>query len=134
MVSNLNTTINSKSYSNKEKIVESAFFNGNNVKWIDKGNIIFKLNNIADILSGNTYALTNHRDFYQIIYDSFITKRMFSGEVYDDADNYLEKVMNIYFYGYSAIFQCLKNTQLMYNFTDKDIESFSPVVKYHFQK
>ena len=58
---------------------------------------------------------------------------MFSGEAYDDADNYLEKVMNIYFYGYSAIFQCLKNTQLMYNFTDKDIESFSPVVKYHFE-
>ena len=133
MVSNLNTTINSKSYSNKEKIVESAFFIGNNVKWIDQGNIIFQLNNIADIFSGNTYALTNHRDFYQIIYDSFITKRMFSGEVYDDADNYLEKVMNIYFYGCSAIFQCLKNTQLMCNFTDKDIDSLSPVVKYHFE-
>ena len=59
LVSNLNTTINSKSYSNKEKIVESAFFIGNNVKWIDKGNIIFKLNNIAFILSGNTYALTD---------------------------------------------------------------------------
>ena len=133
MVSNLNTTINSKSYSNKEKIVESTFLIGNNVKWIDKGNIIFKLNNIADILSGNTYALTNHRDFYQIIYDSFITKRMFSGEVYDDADNYLEKVMNIYFYGCSAIFQCLKNTQLMCYFIDKDIDSLSPVVKYHFE-
>ena len=58
---------------------------------------------------------------------------MFSGEVYDDADNYLEKVMNIYFYGCSAIFQCLKNTQLMCNFTDKDIDSLSPVVKYHFE-
>ena len=59
MVSNLNTTINSKSYSNKENIVESAFLIGNNVKWIDKGNIIFKLNNIAFILSENTYALTD---------------------------------------------------------------------------
>ena len=59
LVSNLNTTINSKSYSNKEKIVESTFLIGNNVKWIDKGNIIFKLNNIAFILSGNTYALTD---------------------------------------------------------------------------
>ena len=53
---------------------------------------------------------------------------MFSGEAYDDADNYLEKVMNIYFYGCSAIFQCLKITQLMCNFTDKDIESLFPVV------
>ena len=72
--------------------------------------------------------MTDHRDFYQIIYDSFITKRIHSCEVCDDADNYLEKVMNIYFYGCSAIFQCLKNTQLMCNFTDKDIESLFPVV------
>ena len=108
LVSNLNTTINSKSYSNKEKIVESAFFIGNNVKWIDQGNIIFQLNNIADILSGNTYALTNHRDFYQIIYDSFITKRLFSGEAYDDADNYLEKVneyLFLWMFGYFSKFK-----------------------------
>ena len=50
---------------------------------------------------------------------------MLSGEAYNDADNYLEKVMNIYFYGCSAIFQCLKNTQLMCNFIDKDIISFA---------
>ena len=57
---------------------------------------------------------------------------MFSGEAYDDSDNYIEKVMIIYFYGCSAIFLSLKNAQLLCNFTTKDIGSLSPLMKNHY--
>ena len=57
---------------------------------------------------------------------------MFSGEAYDDSDNYIEKVINIYLYGCSAIFQSLENAYLLCNFTDNDIESLSPLIKEHY--
>ena len=52
---------------------------------------------------------------------------MFSGEAYDDSDNYIEKVINIYFYGCSVIFHYLRNLQLMSNFIDKEVESLLPL-------
>ena len=75
--------------------------------------------------------MNEQRDLYQIVYDSFITKRMFSGEAYDDSDNYIEKV-NIYFYGCSVIFHYLRNLQLMSNFTEKEVESLSPLQNQHY--
>ena len=76
--------------------------------------------------------MNEQRDLYQIVYDSFITKRMFSGEAYDDSDNYIEKVINIYFYGCSVIFHYLRNLQLMSNFTEKEVESLSPLQNQHY--
>ena len=128
----LNTTNYLKDLSKNEKIVESAFKLGSNNQWDKEGNIIFRLENLANILAGQSFTDTDQRDLYQIVYDSFIARRMFSGEAYDDADYYIEKVMNIYFYGCSAIFQGLKNIELMTNFTNKDIESLSSIVKFHF--
>ena len=78
------------------------------------------------------FSEEDQRDFYQIVYDSFIPDRIFTGEVYDDSDKYIEKVINIYLYGCAAIFQSLKNVHLLCNFTDKDIESLSRIVKYHY--
>ena len=52
---------------------------------------------------------------------------MLSGEAYDDSDNYIEKVINIYFYGCSVIFHYLRNLQLMSNFTEKEVESLLPL-------
>ena len=40
--------------------------------------------------------------------------------------------MNIYFYGCSVIIESLRNTLLMCNFTDRDIESLSPIIKNHY--
>jgi len=48
------------------------------------------------------------RDLFQIVYDLLIPKHAFSGEAYDDEDNYIEKVINIYFYDCSVIFHCLE--------------------------
>ena len=71
--------------------------------------------------------MNEQRDLYQIVYDSFKTKRMFSGEAYDDSDNYIEKVINIYLYVCSVIFHYLRNLQLMSNFTGKEVESLLPL-------
>ena len=57
---------------------------------------------------------------------------MFSGEAYDDSDNYIEKVINIYFYGCSVIFHYLRNLQLMSNFIDKEVESLLPLSNQHY--
>ena len=132
LVSTLNMIIDSKRYSNNEKIVEIVYLIGKHQEWMGEGNIVFNLKQLADILAGNFFSWTEQRDLYQFVYDSCIFNRMFSGEAYDDSDIYIEKVINIYFYGCSAIFQSLRNAQLMYNFTEKDIESLSPLVKNHF--
>ena len=71
--------------------------------------------------------MNEQRDLYPIVYDSFITKSMLSGEAYDDSDNYIEKEINIYFYGCSVIFHYLRNLQLMSNFIDKEVESLLPL-------
>ena len=132
LVSTLTITDSSKTLTNNEKIVENAYTIGSNKNWMEKGNIILNLKNLADTLAGKTFSETEPRDLYQIIYDSFIYNRMFSGEAYDDADLYIEKVMDIYIYGCSVIIESLRNTQLMSNFTDEDIESLSPLVKSHY--
>ena len=132
LVSTMTITDSSKTLSNNEKIVENAYTIGSNKNWMEKGNIILNLKNLADTLAGKTFSETEPRDLYQIIYDSFIYKRMFSGEAYDDADLYIEKVMDIYIYGCSVIIESLRNTQLMCNFTNEDIESLSPLVKSHY--
>ena len=132
LVSTLTITDSSKTLTNNEKIVENAYTIGSNKNWMEKGNIILNLKNLADTLAGKTFSETEQRDLYQIVYDSLIYKRMFSGEAYDDADLYIEKVMNIYIYGCSVIIESLRNTQLMSNFTDEDIESLSPLVKSHY--
>ena len=89
LVSTMTITDSSKTLSNNEKIVENAYTIGSNKNWMEKGNIILNLKNLADTLAGKTFSETETRDLYQIIYDSLIYKRMFSGEAYDDADLYM---------------------------------------------
>ena len=127
-------TINSNSTkrTHNEIIVENAFTIGNNKDWMQPGHMIFNLKNLADTLAGNTFSTAEPRDLYQIVYDNFVPDSLFSGEAYDDSDYYIEKVMNIYLYGCSAIFQSLENAYLLCNFTDNDIESLSPLIKEHY--
>ena len=132
LVSNLRTKSNSTKLTHNEIIVENAFTIGNDNNWMKEGNMIFNLKKFADKLAGNTFSTEEPRDLYQIVYDNFVPVNMFSGEAYDDSDYYIEKVMNIYFYGCSAIFQSLYNAYLLSNFTDNDIESLSRLIKEHY--
>ncbi len=130
--STLTMNSNSAKLTHNEKIVKNAFVIGNNKNWTQPGHMIFNLKNLADTLAGNTFSTAEPRDLYQIVYDNFVPDNMFSGEAYDDSDYYIEKVMNIYLYGCSAIFQSLENAYLLCNFTDNDIESLSPLIKEHY--
>ena len=132
LVSTLTINSNSAKLTHNEIIVENAFTIGNNKNWMQPGHMIFNLKNLADTLAGNTFSTAEPRDLYQIVYDNFVPDNMFSGEAYDDSDYYIEKVMNIYLYGCSAIFQSLENAYLLCNFTDNDIESLSPLIKEHY--
>ena len=113
LVSTLIITNNSKIFSKNEKIVENAYTIGSNKNWMEKGNIILNLKNLADTLAGKSFTEVDPRDVYEIVYDSIKQYRMFSGEAYDDTDIYIEKMMSIYIYGCSVIIETLRNTQLI---------------------
>ena len=122
----------SKVLSEKEKLVENAFLIGNNAKWITTGNVMFNIKKLGEVLSGNTFTDIQSRNFFQIIYEANTLKSLFSGEAYDRSLLYIEKVMQVYFYGCSVMLGILKNSMLLTNFTAEDIEALSPSVNSHY--
>lgn len=123
IVDALNTNNISQIYTENEKIVENAYLIGGNNKWYEEGNIVFNIKKLANTLAGQTFSNLQGRNFYQIVNDANLPNCMFNGEVYDDSAPYIEKVMQIYFFASMTIMNCLKNAQLLTNFTDADIES-----------
>ena len=95
-------------------------------------NIIFNLKNLALILSGQTFSDFQNRDLYQVLYDLNLKDWMFSGEIYDACEPYIQKVLGIYFYGCSTILKGLKNSELMANFTETEIKDLSRVPSIHY--
>ena len=132
LVDGFNANDNSKELTENEKIVENAFLIGNNAEWIKEGNIIFNLKNLALILSGQTFSDFQNRDLYQVLYDLNLKDWMFSGEIYDACEPYIQKVLGIYFYGCLTILKGLKNSELMANFTETEIKDLSRVPSIHY--
>ena len=122
----------SKVLSEKEKLVENAFLIGSNDKWITTGNVMFNIKKLGEVLSGNTFTDIQGRNFFEIIYEANTLKSLFSGEAYDRSLLYIEKVMQVYFYGCSVMLGILKNSMLLTNFTAEDIEALSPLVHSHY--
>ena len=132
LVDGFNANDNSKELTENEKIVENSFLIGNNADWIKKGNIIFNLKNLALVLSGQTFSDFQNRDLYQVLYDLNLKDWMFSGEIYDAFEPYIQKVLGIYFYGSFAILKGLRNSELMSNFTETEIKDLSRVPSIHY--
>ena len=133
LVDGFNANDNSKELTENEKIVENSFLIGNNADWIKEGNIIFNLKNLALVLSGQTFSDFQNRDLYQVLYDLNLKDWMFSGEIYDAFEPYIQKVLGIYFYGCSVILKGLKNSQFMTNFTETEIKDLSASVYNHYK-
>ena len=133
LVDGFNANDNSKVLTENEKIVENAFLIGNNAEWIKEGNIIFNLKNLALILSGQTFSDFQNRDLYQVLYDLNLKDWIFSGEIYDACEPYIQKVLGIYFYGCLTILKGLKNSELMANFTETEIKDLSRAVYNHYK-
>ena len=132
VVATYESNTNSKVLTEKEKLVENAYLIGNNANWLTTGNVVFNIDKLAEVLSGNTFADIQSRNFFQIIYDANTFYSLFSGEAYDKSILYIEKVMQVYFYGSSVMLGILQNSILLTNFTEKDIEALSPLVKSHY--
>ena len=93
LAANMADNYASTKLTDNEKAVENAFLMGNNADWGKTGNIVFNINRLANVLSGQTFAELNNRDLYQVVYDSNVKNAMFSGEAYDDSEPYINKVM-----------------------------------------
>ena len=92
----------------------------NHRKWM------FNIKKLGEVLSGNTFTDKQGRNFFEIIYEANTLKSLFSGEANDRSLLYIEKVMQVYFYGCSVMLGILKNSMLLTNFTAEDIEALSP--------
>ena len=132
MTTTFNTINTSKIYTKNEKLVETAYLIGNNRDWMMKGNMLFNLRELAEVISGNTFVEMENRDLFKIIYDTNVKHSYFSGEAYDYSEPYIEKVMQVYFYGCSAILYCLQNALFVSNFTKNEIEALSPLAQNHY--
>ena len=132
MTTTFNKINTSKIYTKNEKLVETAYLIGNNRDWMMKGNMLFNLRELAEVISGNTFVEMENRDLFKIIYDTNVKHSYFSGEAYDYSEPYIEKVMQVYFYGCSAILYCLQNALFVSNFTKNEIEALSPLAQNHY--
>ena len=132
MSTQFNTINTSKIYTENEKFVETAYLIGNNAAWITEGNVLFNLRKLAEVISGNTFVMIEKRDLFKVIYDESVRHSYFSGEAYDLSELYIEKVMQVYFYGCSAILYCLQNALFVSNFTKNEIEALSPLAQAHY--
>ena len=103
VVVNYESNRDSEVLSEKEKLVENAFLIGNNAEWLTTGNVMFNIKKLGEVLSGNTFTDIQSRNFFQIIYEENTLKSLFSGEAYDRSLLYIEKVMQVYFYGCSVM-------------------------------
>jgi hypothetical protein len=122
----------SKIYTENEKLVETAYLIGNDADWLKEGNMMFNLKKLAEVISGNTFVEVAKRDLFKVIYDENVQHTYFSGEAYDQSEPYIEKVMQVYFYGCSAILYCLQNALFVSNFTKNEIEALSPLAQNHY--
>ena len=80
MTTTFNTINTSKIYTENEKLVETAYLIGNNRDWMMKGNMLFNLRELAEVISGNTFVDIEKRDLFKVIYDLNVLHSYFSGE------------------------------------------------------
>ena len=109
---NIATDIHYYKYDDKErtsdeKAIEIACAIGSDSKWGNAGNPVASLKKLANLLSGGGFSdisqSVSSRDFYTVMYDFNVPNAMFSGEAYNKAKPYVDRVMLEYLYDYSVI-------------------------------
>lgn len=112
---NGDTTLN-----DKEKAVEIASLIGKNTEWIKNNNLLFGYQDFMNTLGSSSFADQKDRDLYQVVYNDFTSKVMFSGEALDMANPYISRVLLLGLYAYSINSQCLKAAKTVSEFTAAD--------------
>ncbi len=125
---NGDTTLN-----DKEKAVEIASLIGKNTEWIKNNNLLFGYQDFMNTLGSSSFADQKDRDLYQVVYNDFTSKVMFSGEALDMADPYISRVLLLGLYAYSINSQCLKAAKTVSEFTNADEEELNKdeLINYH---
>ena len=117
--------VNSSRKSYEQKCIAVAKQIMNYQKWNDRSNLISMIGTVGDLLSGKTFAELGSRDIYTSVYLDCCQNVMFSGEAYDLAEPYIDRVMYEYYHAYTVAMQCLKAVKDVANFTDEQKASLS---------
>ena len=110
------------------KAIEIAYLIGGNKEWNETQNALFRLKNVSDLVGGKTYRDTNGRNLYQVLYDDIVPDCMFTGEVYDTMEPYIDRVMSEYFYTLTVLTQCLSSSLAVSQMSDEQVHAYGDAV------
>ena len=116
---------NDSTLNDNEKAVEIAALIGKNDEWVEQDNLYFQYQDFINTMASSSFAEQQDRDLYQVVYDQFVPKVMFSGEAMDFSMPYIERVIFLGLYAYSINAQCLKAAQTISKFTDEDVATLN---------
>lgn len=117
------------SMSEEEKAVEIAAQIGSNTEWNRDGSLVFRIKTLGNVLAGKSFADTDGRDFYQVVFDNAAGDVMFSGEAYDAAAPYIDRVMYEYMLAYTVLADCFKEADTVSKLTDEQIDALPAKVR-----
>lgn len=122
----INTHLSDDSLTENEKLVEIAALIGRSNTWSSSEHKISKFWKVANLISGETVTKIDSKNLYDTIYEYFSKKVLFSGEAYDKATPYIDKIVYEFLYSQSVLVQCLGASLKVANFTDEEIAALSP--------
>lgn len=114
----INSTMANEKMTVDEKAISIASRIGSDDQWGNPDNFLFRIMKIANLLAGGSYVDLKtselSRDMYHVLYDYYTSESMFSGEAYNKAMPYINRVMLEYLYAYSIAVQCLDASKTVY--------------------
>ena len=122
----INTHLSDDSLTENEKLVEIAALIGRSNTWSSSEHKISRFWKVANLISGETVTKIDSKNLYDTIYEYFSKKVLFSGEAYDKATPYINKIVYEFLYSQSVLAQCLGASLKVANFTDEEIAALSP--------
>jgi|GEM_PF-7057594 len=125
----INTHLSDDSLTENEKLVEIAALIGRSNTWSNSDHKLSKFWKVANLISGETVTKIDSKNLYDTIYEYFSKKVLFSGEAYDKATPYINKIVYEFLYSQSVLAQCLGASLKVANFTEEEIAALSPTQK-----
>ena len=115
-----------KNLTENEKLVEIASKIGSSSDWTKStDNIVNQMAVTRSLLKGTSFSDLNGRDIYEVLYDHYKTKCLFSSEVYDRETPYIRRAVCEYFYDYSVMIECMEAALKISRFSDEEINALS---------
>lgn len=122
----IESTNRNKNLTENEKLVEIASKIGGSSEWAkDTSNFVNQISVIRAMLQGKTFSDLKERDIYQVLYDHYKTKCLFSSEIYDKETPYIKRALCEYFYDYSVMLECMEAALKVSKFTDEEVNALS---------